>query len=205
MTAADAFKTIASAVEAELDKVKGSRFVARAAPVTTGPEAQAVVAGARADYPDATHHCWAYRLAPPKPDFRWSDAGEPANTAGRPILQRIDGLQLMNVAVVVSRWFGGTKLGPGGLMRAYGDAARAALDAAEIVSAVPMTSVHVSFEYALSGPIQGVLAAFGLAPSQADYGADVAMDLPCPVARVAALVAALGDASAGRAKISLAE
>src|SRR5262245_58359059 len=109
----EAFKTIRTAVQAEIEKVKGSRFVADAAPVTTAADAQAAIAQARAAFPDATHVCWAYRLAPPKPDFRWSDAGEPAGTAGRPILQRIDGLSLMNVAVVVTRWFGGTKLGPG--------------------------------------------------------------------------------------------
>jgi len=201
LTDSDPYRTIAAATQVEIDKVSGSRFLADAAPITTAAEAQAVIARARSDNADATHHCWAYRLAPPKPDFRWSDDGEPINTAGKPILQRIDGVSLANVVVVVTRWFGGTKLGTGGLIRAYGDAARAALEAADVVVAVPLMAVRMSFEYGLSGPVQGVLNAFALSPTGADYGADVTLDVACPLARIDALVRSLGEVTAGRARV----
>ena len=99
-------------------EVKHSRFLARAAPADSTHAAQAFV-GSVSD-PDATHNCWAWRIGG---DYRSSDDGEPAGTAGRPILAAIDGQGFDRVVVVVTRWFGGIKLGAGGLVRAYGGSA----------------------------------------------------------------------------------
>ncbi len=99
-------------------EVKHSRFVARAAPVASPEEALAYVQAVRD--PQATHNCWAYKLGP---RYRFSDDGEPSGTAGRPILSAIEGQGLDGVVVVVTRYFGGIKLGTGGLVRAYGSAA----------------------------------------------------------------------------------
>ncbi len=99
-------------------EVKHSRFVARAAPVASPEEALAYVQAVRD--PQATHNCWAYKLGP---RYRFSDDGEPSGTAGRPILSAIEGQGLDGVVVVVTRYFGGIKLGAGGLVRAYGSAA----------------------------------------------------------------------------------
>ena len=102
-------------------EVKHSRFLAQAAPVATPDDALAFLR--EIAVPDATHNCWAYRIGG---EYRSSDDGEPAGTAGRPILAAIDGQGFDRVMVVVTRWYGGIKLGAGGLVRAYGGAAAAA-------------------------------------------------------------------------------
>lgn len=105
--------------------IKKSRFVAHAAPVGSEDEAKAFIAAV--SDPSANHNCWAWRVGQA---YRFSDDGEPSGTAGKPMLQAIDGQGLDGVAVVVTRWFGGILLGSGGLMRAYGGTAAACLRAA---------------------------------------------------------------------------
>ncbi|OQS02586.1 ABC transporter [Thraustotheca clavata] len=125
------FRCITRAIEAEGAKVKGSRFVGFASPVRSRKEALDVVASRRALLPQANHHCFAYSIAQPSEMFS-SDDGEPHNTAGRPILQVLSQYDVQNVCIVVSRVFGGTKLGTGGLVRAYNNAAKYVMDAATI-------------------------------------------------------------------------
>ncbi|PPJ48259.1 DUF1949 domain-containing protein [Rhizobium sp. KAs_5_22] len=105
--------------------IKKSRFIAHAAPVASEDEARAFIAAV--SDPSANHNCWAWRVGQA---YRFSDDGEPSGTAGKPMLQAIDGQALDCVAVVVTRWFGGILLGSGGLMRAYGGTAAACLKAA---------------------------------------------------------------------------
>jgi uncharacterized YigZ family protein len=124
-----AYTTVARAATAEIE-VKRSRFLGHAAPVTTEDEARAVVEAARKEHWDARHHCSAFVLGPDGAVQRSSDDGEPSGTAGAPMLEVLRGRGLSDVVVVVTRWFGGTLLGAGGLVRAYSDATRAALDAA---------------------------------------------------------------------------
>ncbi|MCA9712397.1 MAG: YigZ family protein, partial [Myxococcales bacterium] len=112
--------------------IKGSRFLATLAPVHDRAQARAFVAEIEAEMPDATHHCWALRLARPSLE-RAVDAGEPSGSAGRPILAAMTGRDVVDACVVVTRYFGGTKLGVGGLVRAYGGAAAAVLDGAALV------------------------------------------------------------------------
>lgn len=113
-------------VETFRQEVKKSRFLATAAPVT-GEEAAKAFIRDHSD-PTANHNCWAWRVGPL---YRFNDDGEPSGTAGKPILQAIDGQALDGVAVVVTRWFGGVLLGSGGLIRAYGGTAASCLRAAE--------------------------------------------------------------------------
>lgn len=122
--------------------VKKSRFLATAVPVTNEDEAKKAIAAASSL--QANHNCWAWRIGNA---YRFSDDGEPGGTAGKPILAAIDGQTIDNVAVVVSRWFGGVLLGTGGLVRAYGGTAAACLKAAE---RVPLTALvegrlHIRF------------------------------------------------------------
>lgn len=105
--------------------IKKSRFVAHATPVASEDEARSFIAAV--SDPSANHNCWAWRVGQA---YRFSDDGEPSGTAGKPMLQAIDGQALDRVAVVVTRWFGGILLGSGGLMRAYGGTAAACLKAA---------------------------------------------------------------------------
>jgi uncharacterized YigZ family protein len=141
------YRTIAEGLRHEPPKTKGSRHIATIAPVATTAAAEAVVARVRDEMPDATHHAFAWRLragdGPSGLSFRSSDDGEPSGSAGRPILAQIDGRELTDVVVVVTRYFGGTKLGVGGLVRAYGGAAAEALDLAEIVEVVPEVTLRV--------------------------------------------------------------
>ena len=120
------YLTLAGAAEHE-DVVKGSRFLAFARPLGSPDEVEPLLAARRSAYPDAHHHVWAWRWGDV---LRWSDDGEPAGSAGRPVSEVLLKRELDRVALVVTRVFGGTKLGVGGLVRAYGGAAARVLDAA---------------------------------------------------------------------------
>jgi uncharacterized YigZ family protein len=132
---------------------KGSRFLAVVAPATDEAAADAVVEALRGEHPDATHHCWARRLGAVARE-RWSDDGEPSGTAGVPILQVLRGRQLSDVVAVVVRWYGGVKLGKGGLARAYAAAARQAAEAAPVGRRVPRDEIAVELPYELIGAVK---------------------------------------------------
>ena len=142
MTAPREYRAPIGEARAEL-KEKGSRFIARLRPVRDEEEAGAVLVELGRTYRDATHLCWAWRLGSP-PRERSSDAGEPHGTAGRPMLQVLRGGELSDVVAVVARWFGGVKLGKGGLARAYSGAVRAALT--ELASEVRRPTVGIGIE-----------------------------------------------------------
>ena len=123
----DRYSSISAPSEG-LFKDNGSRFIALAFPVETEAQVKEIVAGIRKEYHDARHHCFAYRLGYKGDLWRASDDGEPSGSAGRPILGQIDSLGLSDVLVVVVRYFGGTLLGTGGLMVAYREASKEALE-----------------------------------------------------------------------------
>lgn len=190
------FRTLAAPHQVEIPKIKGSRFIADVAPVASEAEAKAFVESVRQVFPDASHHCWAWALAGDV--VRSSDDGEPGGTAGEPILKRILGAELEAVAVVVTRWFGGTKLGMGGLVRAYGGAAAAVLDEAEIVTRTQTVELRLSHAYGDSGAVTSVLTAHGLEPVSAEYGVEVVLAVAVPVEEVDVFVIELRDRTAGR-------
>ena len=134
-----AFLTLAGPAAAELVEKK-SRFIGYAAPVADEAAALAFVQEIKARHRDATHNCYAYQAGDNDQFQRSSDDGEPSGTAGRPILEVIRGRGLKNTAVVVTRYFGGILLGTGGLVRAYGAAAKQALEAAVLVRCEPVGS-----------------------------------------------------------------
>ena len=147
-------KRFTLAAEATLQQdVRKSRFLARAAPVESVDAAIAFFA--RVHEADATHNCWAYRIGA---SYRFNDDGEPGGTAGRPILQAIDGQALDCVAVVVARWFGGIKLGAGGLVRAYGGTAAECLRLASKSPLVERVTVVVRCDFAAAGALRARLA-----------------------------------------------
>ena len=125
------------------EDIRKSRFLALAAPVASPEQALAFVH--EASEPAATHNCWAYRIGQ---DYRFNDDGEPGGTAGRPILQAIDGQDMDRVAVVVTRWYGGIKLGAGGLVRAYGGTAAECLRRAERIPIVAMATLALACDFA---------------------------------------------------------
>ncbi|MCQ2142829.1 MAG: IMPACT family protein [Bacteroidales bacterium] len=142
----DTYRTVASRSEG-LFKDNGSRFIALAYPVETPEEVKAIVDGLRKEYHDARHHCFAYRLGVEGAEFRASDDGEPAGSAGRQILGQIDSKGLSDTIVVVVRYFGGIKLGIRALRRAYKTSTAEALENAEIIDKVARKRVRLSFGY----------------------------------------------------------
>lgn len=124
-----------------------SKFIALAFPVSTAEEARAAVKRVENEYHDARHVCWAYMLGAAMEEFQWSDNGEPSGTAGKPILGQIRSVGVTNVVIAVVRYFGGIKLGTSGLIQAYREAARAALDAAELVTEYETADVVFTFPY----------------------------------------------------------
>jgi uncharacterized YigZ family protein len=188
--------TLAAAAAHEL-VVKHSRFLAHAAPVEDADAASALIAAV--SVPDATHNCWAWRIGSA---YRSSDDGEPAGTAGRPILAAIDGQGLDGVVVVVTRWYGGIKLGAGGLVRAYGGAAAECLRTAERREVVEMAEVEVDCPFADIAAVHAALPAFGAEKLREDYATDgVRFRLRLPAGNVAAFATRLRDATRDRARM----
>ena len=180
-----------------VQEVRKSKFVANAAAAADAAAALAFIETA-ADR-SATHNCWAYRIGQ---QYRFNDDGEPAGTAGKPILQAIDGQQLDQVVVVVTRWFGGIKLGAGGLVRAYGGCAAECLRSAPRRVLIEMTEVEFALGFAALPVLRARLAEFGAEKTAEAFVAGGAMiRLRLPSARVDALGALLGDLSRGASRL----
>jgi uncharacterized YigZ family protein len=185
--------TLAQPAEAAQD-IKKSRFLCLAAPIASPDAALAFLA--RVGDAQATHNCWAYRIGQ---SYRFSDDGEPAGTAGKPILQAIDGQGFDQVMLVVTRWFGGIKLGAGGLMRAYGGVAAECLRLAERVPLVHKTEVDVELPFAALAILKARLADFDTDCLTERYGSDGAtLHLALPEPQVAALAQLVADLTRGR-------
>ena len=187
-------------IRVEPEPTRGSRFIATAIPVGDEAAAKEALAELRAEMPDATHHCSAWRLAVPSLE-RANDDGEPGGSAGRPILAQLQGRGVVNAAVIVTRYYGGTKLGVGGLVRAYGGAAAAALDAALTEPYVPRRALRIVHGYPDADVIERLLAESNVGQVTVDYGTDVRRVVEVAVDRIGALEDALRDATRGRASV----
>ena len=196
----DTYRTIASEATATL-KIEGSRFLAEAVPVESRDAAEAHIEAVREREHQATHHCTAYRLGTEGEDFRYNDDGEPSGTAGQPILRQIDARDLTNTLVVVTRYYGGTKLGTGGLMRAYGDAADAALDRASVVEKVVRVPVRVRFAYDDTTPARQVLRRFDAPVEDSTYTDVTELTVGVRASEVDAFVDAFTNALSARGEV----
>ena len=143
----DSYKTIVKPTEETLYKDRGSKFYGYAFPLTTDEEVNDLIAPLRNIHPKAGHHCYAWKLGPGEDNYRANDDGEPSHSAGDPILGQINSYELSDVLVVVSRIFGGTKLGVGGLISAYRETARIALSNSKIITRTITARVEIHFEY----------------------------------------------------------
>ncbi|WP_297003873.1 YigZ family protein [uncultured Corynebacterium sp.] len=159
-------------------EVKRSRFLALVTRAATEEDARAFITRTRADHPDARHHCSAFilHIDGANPVERSSDDGEPSGTAGQPMLEVLRGSGLHDVVVVVVRWFGGVKLGTGGLVRAYGDATREVLDGLPVVRREQRVLWTLSASHADAGRLAADLHNRGMDVT-ASYGADVTLTL----------------------------
>lgn len=197
--ASDTYRRLKEHVVREC-KVKGSRFIGEAWWVTDEAGAMACLDEVRKREYNATHHCWAYRLGQADDVFRYNDDGEPTGTAGQPILRQIDGHNLTQTLVIVTRYYGGTKLGTGGLIRAYGDAAAETLDAASIVVEVIRESVTVRFAYADTSPAMHTIGRFDASIVDSTYGDDTVLQIAIRRSQVGAFKDAFVENLAGRAE-----
>ena len=152
----DSYKTIEEIAEGYITERK-SKFISYVIPVETEDEVKEILEEYRKKYYNARHVCWAYMLGELRDDFRANDDGEPSGTAGRPILGQINSFELTNVLILVIRYFGGTLLGTGGLIKAYKEAAAAAIENAKIVEKTIDDTFVLHFEYPLLNEVMRVL------------------------------------------------
>lgn len=144
----DTYKTITKPSEGFF-KDRGSRFISRAFPVSSEEEVKEILQNLRSEYYDARHHCYAYILGPNKSAYRINDDGEPSGSAGKPIHGQLLSYDLTNILVVVIRYFGGTKLGIPGLINAYREATKDALNQADIKEKLVTETLIITYDYPL--------------------------------------------------------
>lgn len=153
------------------EKVKGSRFIASARPVPNENEAVAFIEEIRKEFHDATHNAFAWRVGVGRTQrYRYSDDGEPSGSAGQPILRMIEGRGISNVCVVVTRYFGGVKLGTGGLVRAYGRIAAEALKTCEYEKKFFTENIAFSISFDFVNVVHNIINSFGAELKDSQYG-----------------------------------
>ena len=197
---AKVFRTLSGEGRAELE-IKRSRFLAVAAPVVDEAAAQGLIAGERGRHPEANHHTFAYRLGTDGAIARFSDDGEPGGTAGRPMMEVLLREELVDVAVVVTRYFGGILLGSGGLARAYGQAAAQAIHAAGARRMRPHTLMRAIISYAQAGALEQALAVSGRPIRGIEYTDIVTITVPVLVGDDAAFQTLVADVTAGTGRV----
>lgn len=191
------YKTIARPAQAEL-LAKKSRFIATVRPVSQEAEALALIEQMRKQYYDATHNVYAYILSNHN-ICRYSDDGEPSGTAGVPVLEVLKRESLIDVAVVVTRYFGGTLLGTGGLIRAYGGAAKLGIDAGMIIMRQLCDIVSVKVDYQQLGKVKYEALAAGYRLEDIKYEGEVTLLLCCQAGQSANLSKLMIEVTGARA------
>lgn len=177
---------------------KKSRFIANIKSVETVEEAQAYIEEMKKKYWDARHNCSAFSVGVEQVTTRCSDDGEPSGTAGKPILEVITGSGIHNIVVVVTRYFGGTLLGTGGLVRAYTDATRAGIENSDIVEKIPGRRVEIAMEYTDLGKIQYLLAQSEVLTEETEYTDRVIVHALFPESDKEMLKKKITEATSGR-------
>lgn len=191
------YKTVIKQSETLLVEKK-SKFIADVSPAANEEEALSFLNDVRSKYPDATHHVYAY-VIDENNIFRYSDDGEPQGTAGMPVLDTIRKEGLVDVIVVVTRYFGGTLLGTGGLVHMYGASARSGLEAAEIVTRTLCDVVEINVDYSLVGKMQYKIASEKLILDDTVYGNEVLFYLCVASGQTQKIIDEITDLTNGRA------
>jgi uncharacterized YigZ family protein len=198
----DEYRTVARAGVHETE-INRSRFLCALAPAATEQEAQAFVAGRRKEHADASHNCWAYVIGADAAVQKAGDDGEPGGTAGAPMLQMLLRRDMRYVVAVVTRYYGGVKLGAGGLIRAYGGAVGEALDDLGTLTRRRFRLATVTVDHQRAGKLQNDLHAAGRAVREVRYAEAVTIEVGLPEAEVDAFRSWLADATAGTAGFAL--
>lgn len=195
----DIYKTVAKESETLIIEKK-SKFYSHVRPVSNEEEALSYLSQIRAQYPDATHNVYAY-VIDENNIFRYSDDGEPGGTAGMPVLDTIRNLGLVDVIVVVTRYFGGTLLGTGGLVRAYSSSAKEGISESGIITRTTCDIISVRTQYELVGKLQYFFANEGYAVEDTVYENDVTFFVASPKSDTDSLIKKITEATNGRCYI----
>lgn len=187
------------------EEISRSRFITTVGHAPTVEAARAFIAAAGAEFADASHNCWAYVAGPPGSTSQvgMSDAGEPHGTAGRPMLTVLLHSGVGEICAVVTRYFGGTLLGKGGLVRAYSGGVQLALGSLPTVERVPRRTLTLVVDYSAVTPLRRLLPEHEAEVLGEEYGADVTYRLQAPAANLDALCAALIELTSGQALIDV--
>lgn len=196
------YKIVYKGGEGEITEKK-SRFIATVRPVETEEEAAAFIAEMKKRYWDASHNCSAFVIGEENPLTRCSDDGEPAQTAGRPMLDVLLGAEVYNVCAVVTRYFGGTLLGTGGLVRAYSKAVREGLLNCVILEKCLADRLRLSTDYSGLGKLQYILSEAGIAVLDSQYGEAVEMTILAPATQSRQIQKKITEGTNGRCGIEL--
>ncbi|MFH5831575.1 IMPACT family protein [Halalkalibaculum sp. DA3122] len=173
-------KTVAKQTTASF-REKGSKFIGHLFPSETKDEFSRQLSGITSRYPDATHHCYAYRVDPTDPQEFAQDDGEPRGTAGLPILNQLKSAELVNAGLVVVRYYGGTNLGTSGLIEAYGHTARCCAEKADLFTLIPTLNIELRYPYHRQNEIDQLASSFDLTELDATYLAAVTLVLASPL------------------------
>jgi len=171
------YKTIARPVGPVLVKERKSKFLGWAFSVTDETEVAARVSQLKGEYADASHVCYGYRIDPLSPRIRVNDDGEPSNSAGRPILGQIESSDLYNILICVVRYYGGTKLGVGGLIQAYRETARRTLQESLILTRVPVSLFRLAFDYDRLDAVMRLVSQLDLEIRHQEFGLDCRLEV----------------------------
>lgn len=194
------YKMVIEGGTGEIEEKK-SRFIANVSPAGTEEEAAAFIEKMKKQYWDARHNSYAYVLGEKAQLMRFSDDGEPSGTAGKPMLEVLLGMEVRNVVVVVTRYFGGTLLGTGGLVRAYTQAVQAGMAASRIGTMQYGICYKITTDYNGIGKIQYILGLRKIVAEDIEYAQEVLLRVKVPYEESEALVKELTEATAGKARI----
>ncbi|MFC2079267.1 YigZ family protein [Candidatus Bipolaricaulota bacterium] len=199
----DSYFTIEDSVLHKIARKK-SRFIALLFPIESQDDVQRQLESMRKSYHDATHHCFAYRLLLDDAVIEVSnDDGEPSGSAGLPMMQQLTGKDLCNVLAIVVRYFGGTKLGVGGLIRAYSEGVSEALARACIVTRTLMARITIRFPVAVNSNVMSIVHRFSAHIESLLYEEPVRVEITLPPSQVEAFRAALTEATGARIKLEV--
>ncbi len=194
------YKTVKQYGEGEIEEKK-SRFLGKIKPVETEEEALAFIESIKKQYWDARHNCYAYIIGEHSESIRCSDDGEPSGTAGKPMLEVLQNNELKNVVVVVTRYFGGTLLGTGGLVRAYTQATQAALEEAQVATMTLMSVMEIRTDYNAIGKLKYMFTQADTLIMEEEYGVDVTVTIAIPVIEKETMQQKLVEVTSGKVAI----
>ena len=186
------------------ETIKRSRFIASVAHAPTEDDARAFISAIKNEFPDATHNCWAYVAGPPGDTARvgMGDDGEVHGTAGKPMLSVLLHSGIGEIAVVVTRYYGGTKLGTGGLVRAYSGAVKSALAEVAVKEKRDVIRLTVTLDYSGATAVRRMIESFDAQIIEEDYAADVSLRIELPKDKRDSFIRAIRDSTRGEARIT---